>query len=117
MLVADRQEMGMRAVRSFAAQTYENAMLLIYDNGNVPFDLDTSELEPLQYNYVREWGSATIGELRNRAISACPGADVIVHLDSDDWSSSQRIAEQVALLTASGAGCGGDSGMLFWGTG
>jgi glycosyltransferase involved in cell wall biosynthesis len=114
MLVADRQEMGMRAVRSFAAQTYKNSHLLIFDNGQTEFKLDFEAMEPLGATIIQHPEKLSIGELRNAANEIAKGADVICHFDSDDYSSSQRIAEQVALLQASGADCVGYSDILFW---
>jgi hypothetical protein len=40
--------------------------------------------------------------------------DILIHWDDDDWSHPNRIAEQVALLQASGADCVGYNEMLFW---
>ena len=82
-----------RAIRSFESQLYENKMLMSYC-GNAGF---------------------TIGELRNSAIRATNG-DIVAHFDEDDWSHPNRIAEQVALLQASGADCVGYREMLLWRT-
>ena len=41
-------------------------------------------------------------------------ADILVHLDDDDYSHPNRIAEQVVLLQSSGADCVGYREMLFW---
>jgi glycosyltransferase involved in cell wall biosynthesis len=116
MLVADRQEMGMRAARSFAAQTYKNSHLLIFDNGPTEFKLDFEAMEPLGATIIQHPEKLSIGELRNAANEIAKGADIICHFDSDDWSHPSRIAEQVALLQASGADCVGFSDMLFWRT-
>ncbi len=91
LLANGRPEMVKRAVKSFRAQTYENRILIQYDND----------------------GGNTIGALRNAANSKT-GADIICHWDSDDWSHPNRIAEQVALLQSSGAECVGYNEMLFW---
>jgi hypothetical protein len=56
----------------------------------------------------------TIGEMRNRANELAAGTDIICHFDDDDWSHPNRIAEQVALLQATGADCVGYNEMLFW---
>lgn len=62
---------------------------------------------------------ATVGALRNTAIenATMPGeycADIIAHWDSDDYSHPARIAEQVALLQASGADAVGYRECLFF---
>lgn len=57
---------------------------------------------------------ATIGAMRNYAVSLMSNTDIIVHWDDDDWSHPNRIAEQVALLQSAGADCVGYNEMLFW---
>jgi hypothetical protein len=58
--------------------------------------------------------------LRNLANAlACGGAldaEIIAHWDSDDWSSPERLTEQVELLQSSGARVVGYSEALFWDT-
>lgn len=120
LLTADRPEMTRRAVECFKAQTYENKRLLIYDSGLVPFCLKSTAWASnrLYYEYFPEDRGLTIGALRNLAMAfahpLCLNADIIVHFDSDDVSNPNRIAEQVALLQASGADCVGYNSMLFW---
>jgi glycosyltransferase involved in cell wall biosynthesis len=106
-LTRDRPEMLKRAVSSFYSQTYAEKILFV---------LDTSG------------STETIGELRNRANSQAVGStednpdgavvfhnpDIIIHWDDDDWSHPNRIAEQVAMLQASGADAVGYNEMLFW---
>jgi len=94
MLANGRPEMVARAERCFEAQTYEKSYMIRYDNH----------------------GQKSIGALRNEANagSAIINPDIICHWDSDDWSHPNRIAEQVALLQASGAECVGYHQMLFW---
>lgn len=118
MLTKDRPEMAARAVRSFHSQTYEPMRLLILDTSdtvNRPL-----ALERHRKDYV--WRPAlqgnTIGALRNEINSwaADYETDIIAHWDSDDCSHPSRIAEQVALLQASGADCVGYNECLFWDT-
>jgi len=91
MLVCGRTEMTARAIRSFEAQTYENRELVQYENA----------------------GDRSIGSLRNAA-NAISDGEIICHLDSDDWSHSSRVAEQVTLLQSSGCDAVGYRDMLFW---
>jgi glycosyltransferase involved in cell wall biosynthesis len=93
MLVNGRDAMTRRAVECVRAQTYGNLSIVVLDTGGAP----------------RE----SIGELRNRA-NALTSADIIVHFDSDDYSHPGRVAEQVALLEASGADAVGYNEALFW---
>ena len=116
MLTRDRPEMAARAVRCFREQTYKNKRLLIHDNSE-----NTQANERLRgFNgpkdeiwYCRDSGWATIGALRNRA-NECMDSDIICAWDDDDYSHSNRIAEQVALLKSSKAECVGYHSMYFW---
>jgi hypothetical protein len=112
LLTRDRPQMAARAVASFRAQSYERKRLFIYDTGVNSWVTDPAELSGwghLRVNYPNK----TIGCLRNYAIHET-WADIIAHWDDDDWSHPNRLAEQVALLQASGADCVGYNEMLFW---
>ena len=124
MLTRDRPELAKRAVECYQRQTYEERMLLIYDQA---YDLDKGldwGGEAGICHAICEKQDLTIGELRNRAITkgieqasfelGVDKPDIIVHFDDDDYSHPNRIAEQVALLQASGAECVGYNEMLFW---
>jgi hypothetical protein len=109
--------MTARALGCFRAQTYKSKFLVVFDNGMKYF--------PWKQKYSNEGyvffgkpqpNGITIGELRNEANGVFKDANIIVHLDSDDWSHPNRIAEQVALLQASGAEAVGYNEMLFWRT-
>ncbi len=119
MLVNGRHEMVKRAIRSFQAQTYQEKHLYLLDNGDVPCTDALPDKYPkhgILYHRSPRRGR-TIGELRNYAIdwAGIPKApDIIVHMDSDDVSHPNRIAEQVSLLQASGKECVGYRDMLFW---
>ena len=125
LLTRDRPEMARRAVDSFRAQTYENKRLLVYDNSlrspeNHKFMVwlrDVNDASQSEMWYARCSGKETIGKSRNMAGNMavkCIEADIIAHWDDDDWSHPNRLAEQVALLQASGAEAVGYSDMLFW---
>lgn len=116
MLTKDWNEMAKRAIECFRSQTYQNKYLLIWD---------TSGMRPFAYSWdlpenihvCEDVSEFTIGTLRNRAIGWDHGKDtpqVMIHWDDDDWSHPNRIAEQVALLQASGKQAVGYRDMLFW---
>ncbi len=115
MLANGRPEMVARAVKSFRAQTYDDAQLVIWDTGGPGASHDSKE-DRIVHCWRSRHANLSIGALRNEANSAADdlGADIICHWDSDDWSHPNRIAEQVALLQSSGAECVGYNEMLFW---
>ena len=121
MLTADRPELARRAVEAFRAQTYPHCRMLIWDTGKPPKVYPEHRNRVLYYN-AHDLGKKTIGELRNDANSFAMMAaqpaniDILIHWDDDDWSHSNRIAEQVALQQSSGADCVGYREMLFWRT-
>jgi glycosyltransferase involved in cell wall biosynthesis len=113
MLTRDRTEMAARAVRCFREQTYRQKELTIYNTGRDVrlrgFRDDSRKNEW----YVHDVDGQSVGILRNKA-NACNGGDIICHFDDDDWSHPNRIAEQVALLQASGAEAVGYHSMYFY---
>jgi glycosyltransferase involved in cell wall biosynthesis len=120
MLTANRPEFAARAVEAFRRQTYPAKRLMIWDSGDC-IDIPEEFRWGIDVHYMRVQGDhgRTIGDLRNQAIGAAEtpcdiNSDIIVHWDDDDWSHPNRIAEQVALLQATGADCIGYNEMLFW---
>lgn len=111
MLVNGREKMARRAAASFQAQSYGNKLLFVLDTGETP-----AYLPGILKAYMPAWKDRSIGSLRNEAIALAGAVGIICHWDSDDWSHPDRIAEQVALLQASGADAVGYSDLLFWDT-
>lgn len=115
MLTRDRPELARKAVECFRAQTYENKVLLIWNSGKEPSEYYGSETNE---QITEIWGASndgdSIGRLRNDAVSFWNAFPIMIHWDDDDWSHPNRIAEQVALLQASGAEVVGYNEMLFW---
>lgn len=114
-LTADRQRLTDRAVRCFLSQTYENANLLIYDNGREAYqlpDLDREQSRKIIVCRVDHRPGVTIPRLRNEANGMASGADAIAHFDSDDWSHPERLSLQMEDLAA--RHCTGFSNMLFF---
>ena len=110
MLTADRPELARRAVECFRRQTYQRKYLAVWDSGVKASSIEAGDDEL----WIRETPSGEpIGTLRNSLVRVCGPADIIVHLDDDDWSHPNRIAEQVAILQSSGADCVGYREMLF----
>jgi O-antigen biosynthesis protein len=129
MLTRDRPELALRAVECFKAQTYQRKMLVIVDNNTKEFSMRFSADFPLYqvcaYEVERRTGNErrrwSIGELRNfgcqrASMGHIEGnqADIFMHFDDDDWSSPERMADQVFQLEATGTDVVGYSDMLFW---
>ncbi len=115
-LTKDRPEMLKRAVAAFYAQTYPLKQMIVYDNGAMDDRLNSPDDG---YLIHRIWNPTvrTIGALRNAANLLAENCGAIyAHWDSDDYSHPNRLAEQVALLQASGADAVGYNSMLFWDT-
>jgi len=104
-----RQAWAHQALECFLAQTYPEKELIILDD-----DEERSFPEPRRYSNVRYFweSSKPIPCKRNRAIELSSG-DIIMHFDSDDWSSPERMADQVERLEVSGKAVTGYHSMLF----
>ena len=134
LLTRDRPELAKRAIECFRKQTYEPHLRRLYvlDNGIAPSTdalPDGYPKDRIMYHRAlptTDTGTVpTIGSLRNYAIAWADNdrswhsihhPDILIHWDDDDWSHPNRIAEQVALLQASGADCVGYNELLFWRT-
>jgi len=116
-LTADRQQLTDRAVQCFLAQTYKNSHLLIYDTGNKPYRLERLASSRITIVCDGHEMAGPIGALRNRANALVPpGTEILLHMDSDDWSGPYRIQDQVQSLIDSGKECVGYRIVLFWRT-
>ncbi len=113
MLVNGRHDMVDRALACFREQSYQNKRLAMLDTGNPWIMPMESTIHSGEWYFPRKRQNESIGVLRNKA-NGLSESDIIVHLDSDDWSHPRRIEEQVALLQASGKDCVGYRDMLFW---
>ncbi len=71
-----------RAVACFESQTYANRRLVAVDTSLV---------------------KQTIGEIRNNLVSMTPRNCLIAHWDHDDWSSPERLEQQVKVIQAGAA--------------
>jgi len=93
LMLPGREAFQHQAVACFDTQTYTGGLRLL-----------TLPADPAR----------TIGAMRNYANSLLTDCDIVCHWDDDDWSHPNRIAEQVALLEATGSDCVGYNEMLFW---
>ncbi len=110
MPTANRRQFIPGAIARFLAQDYENAELVILDDGEVA----VADLVPAheKIRYVRTGKHRTLGDKRNRAAAAARG-EILLHWDDDDWYAPERIRLQVDALVQSGADvCG--AGRVFF---
>jgi glycosyltransferase involved in cell wall biosynthesis len=120
MLTKGRPAMAKQAIAAFRAQTYKSKRLLVFNSGSTPLIPEAEALDVGSHIHepcvIGLDATETIGELRNEANAATEemGAEIIAHMDDDDWSHPNRLSEQVALLQSSGAECVGYSDLLFW---
>ena len=107
-----RKALAKRAFECWYAQTWPNKELVIADDKE---DKSFNRTEIIGQENIRYYsfpGRLTIGEKRNLCAQFSYG-EYIVHFDSDDWSASDRIADQMAHLRASGQAVTGYHHMLF----
>lgn len=101
-LTADRQAMTDRAVRCFLHQTYTPRRMLILDTGVEPYSPESLKSKyfarEIQHVVMPGARGHTIGALRNTAAELALDADILIHWDSDDWSSPHRMLSQVRIL-------------------
>ncbi|MBT8399979.1 MAG: glycosyltransferase family 2 protein, partial [Rhodothermia bacterium] len=107
MVTADRPSLCRRAIWSYQQQTYRNKELVVLDNGEVSMRtlLDVLPVDEVRYVKVDRSPDATLGELRNRALSLATGEYVIPQWDDDDWSHPDRIALQASILDEGNDAC------------
>jgi glycosyltransferase involved in cell wall biosynthesis len=84
-----------QAIRCFLRQDYENAELLIVDDGTDCVADCVPETDRIRY--IRLERRLTIGAKRNFACEQARG-EFIVHWDDDDWYPNDRVSRQVAAL-------------------
>ena len=90
------------ALDGYAAQDYpaSHRELVVVDSGPNPCDdlLDGDEF-PGTVTYIHLKGDPNCSRKRNLGIGLASG-NIILHMDSDDWSAPARISDQVAMLTS-----------------
>lgn len=106
-----RQEWAQQALECFLGQTYANKELVILDDADDP-SFHSLPLGVTGVTYERHYRRRTIGAKRNIAVMLARG-EIIMHWDSDDWSDSTRMADQVKRLQESGKAVTGYHSILF----
>lgn len=98
--VFNRQQLGMRAVRSALAQKHPLLEVIAVDDGSVePFTPDQDVADDTRLRVIRLAQNAGAGAARNAGIAAARG-DWIALLDSDDIWEPGKLARQAAFVAA-----------------
>lgn len=100
MVTRNRVTLARRAVQCFLAQRYDNAELVILDDGEEDYSPMLVELGAGgRVRYVRApidgGGRRSLGTLRNDIVGLA-SADWLVQWDDDEWYHPDRIAVQMA---------------------
>lgn len=115
MVTRDRPELARRSVRCFLRQEYPACELVIVDDGaDRSLEQWVSGLAEPRVRHLRlPDDRLPLGELRNRAVEAAAG-ELVAQWDDDDLSHPQRLALQVAVLTANGAAAALLERQIIW---
>lgn len=113
MITRGRQALARQAVDCFLSQTYPHKELVILDDhADRSFPNGSGELPAHAPVLYFMHSSRVIAEKRNVA-NALAFGDVLMHWDSDDFSSPDRMAHQVHMLGDYGKSVVGYHSMLF----
>lgn len=105
-----RHQWANEAIGYFLAQTYPNKELVIWDDLEEPSFMEI----PKAASVYCQSADRDIGRKRNLCCSKANG-EIIWHLDSDDWSAPERMADQVRVLEESGKQLTGYHTVMFYG--
>ncbi len=114
MPTTGRKQLAALAVECFLAQDYPAKSLTILDDWDDPSFPNGIEHELIQYHLIDYLiGKLNIPQKRNR-VNALASGDILVHVDSDDWSAPDRLSQQVTFLEESGKSVIGYHSLLFF---
>ena len=106
-----RPEFSRQCLDCWRIQAWEHKELLVIDDYDDPsFPLGLRESGGVRYELMP--GRPSIGEKRNLGAKLAHG-EVVVHFDSDDLYSPDRMFDQVMRLEGSGKSVTGYTGMRF----
>src|SRR5258706_2540200 len=107
MVTLDRLTLAKRAIRSFAAQSYQPRELVIVTDGKESFRQALERyvvalgIEGVRFVYPGP-ERLTLGELRNISMEAAQG-DIICQWDDDDYSHPERLVVQTGHMIRNSA--------------
>lgn len=93
MLVHNREHLLPLALKSYLNQAYSNMELVVVDDSDPEVDLSEYFERIGNCTHIRLRDRMPLGEKRNVGCEACSG-ELIAVMDSDDWSSTDRISVQ-----------------------
>lgn len=100
------------AADAFLSSTYEGELeLILLDNNETPLDPSLIPDDPRVVYFHSD--RKPIGALRNLATSYATG-DVCINLDEDDWSSPDRVSQQVGRLLSTGKAVTGFHSIYYY---
>ena len=111
MPTANRQKYIPFSINYFLQQDYQNAELVIIDDGIESVATLIPDHPKIRYFYSEPLG--TIGIKRNYACEKSQG-EIIMHWDDDDWYANKWISKQVNALTTSNADITGLNRVMFY---
>jgi glycosyltransferase involved in cell wall biosynthesis len=112
MPTRDRRPYAPLALACFLKQTHVDKELLVLDDGDDPIKDLLPQLPNVLY-FASPPPPKTLGTKLNELAKLAHG-DICVNWDDDDWSHPERIAQQLAHLTASGLACTGFHQHFYW---
>ena len=98
----ERREMIQQAVASFAAQDYPHRTLTIVNDGS-PCRLSAAFTHILDGRIVQLATKTSVGEKRNRGVTAVPHAAYSASFDDDDFSLPHRLTENLNAMERASA--------------
>jgi glycosyltransferase involved in cell wall biosynthesis len=107
MVTLDRLTLAKRAIRSFAAQSYQQRELVIVTDGKESFRQALERyvaalgVERVRFVYPGP-ERLTLGQLRNISMEAAEG-DIICQWDDDDYSHPERLVVQIGHMIRNSA--------------
>jgi len=111
MPTANRQKYLPLAIKYFLLQDYQNAELIIVDDGFEPSDALIPNNPRIKYFYTKPIG--TIGMKRNFACEKANG-EIIMHWDDDDYYAHDWISQMKNALINSNADIVGLNKVIFY---
>jgi len=104
--------MARAALDCWQRQDYQNRELIVVDDKGLPSFPEGLIADRVHYRMI-DRGTMTLGAKRNLVCSLASG-ELIAHFDSDDFSTPDRISDQVKRLQETGMPVTGYGTLLFW---